>query len=294
MQSKNPWGYNNSDLLTMYQGASADGECPLVVDTTTASCGDSRFGCWVCTMVEQDKSMSAMIQNDAEKEWMMPLLKLRNKLDFRDANLDSTKPAENDRRLRDFRRMNGSVQIFKGRAIHGPYLQETRATWLRELLEAQTWIRKNGPEEVRDLELISLDEINEIRRIWVVEKHEMEDLLPQVYEDATGEKFPGRQLDELAFGAAEMEILAEICGENQLDYELTRELLDIERRYLSKAKRRGLYDDVEKAFRRHFYSDEKDAIDFALRKKKGHDDAEGLEIDLSAKALTKLEEEASK
>jgi len=58
-QCKNPWGYNNADLLGMYAGASADGECPLVVDTSTPSCGDSRFGCWVCTLVEKDKSMSA-------------------------------------------------------------------------------------------------------------------------------------------------------------------------------------------------------------------------------------------
>src|SRR3984957_1692003 len=78
MQIPNPWGYRNKDLLTMYQGASADGECPLVVDSTTPSCGDSRFGCWVCTLVERDKSMTAMIQNDEEKEWMLPLLELRN------------------------------------------------------------------------------------------------------------------------------------------------------------------------------------------------------------------------
>ena len=64
-QVKNPWGHNNRDLLGMYAGASADGECPLVVDTSTPSCGDSRFGCWVCTLVEKDKSMTAMIQNDA-------------------------------------------------------------------------------------------------------------------------------------------------------------------------------------------------------------------------------------
>ena len=57
MQKANPWGYENQDLLTMYQGASADGECPLVVDTSTPSCGDSRFGCWTCTLVEKDKSM---------------------------------------------------------------------------------------------------------------------------------------------------------------------------------------------------------------------------------------------
>ena len=61
MQVANPWGYSNKDLLTMYAGASADGECPLVVDTTTPSCGDSRFGCWVCTLVEKDKSMTASL-----------------------------------------------------------------------------------------------------------------------------------------------------------------------------------------------------------------------------------------
>jgi DNA sulfur modification protein DndC len=39
MQVKNPWGHTNKSLLGMYQGASADGECPLVVDTSTPSCG---------------------------------------------------------------------------------------------------------------------------------------------------------------------------------------------------------------------------------------------------------------
>src|SRR5690606_34784092 len=56
MQVTNRWGINNRDLLTMYQGASSDGECPLVVDSSTPSCGDSRFGCWVCTLVDRDKS----------------------------------------------------------------------------------------------------------------------------------------------------------------------------------------------------------------------------------------------
>src|SRR5262249_52237535 len=39
MQVKNPWGYDNKDLLTIYQGASPDAECPLVIDTSTPSCG---------------------------------------------------------------------------------------------------------------------------------------------------------------------------------------------------------------------------------------------------------------
>ncbi len=46
MQIPNPWGHDNKSLLTMYQGATEGGECPLVVDASTPSCGSSRFGCW--------------------------------------------------------------------------------------------------------------------------------------------------------------------------------------------------------------------------------------------------------
>ncbi len=109
MQVKNPWGHDNKSLLGMYQGATEGGECPLVVDTTTPSCGTSRFGCWVCTLVDKDRSMEAMIKNDEEKVWMTPLLELRNELDNPD-----------DRGLRDFRRMNGHVQLFHDRTIPGP------------------------------------------------------------------------------------------------------------------------------------------------------------------------------
>ena len=63
----NPWGGNNRDLLAMYRDANA-AECPLVIDTSTASCGNSRFGCWVCTVVEHDKSMESMI--DSGEDWM--------------------------------------------------------------------------------------------------------------------------------------------------------------------------------------------------------------------------------
>ncbi|MGB2612954.1 MAG: DNA phosphorothioation system sulfurtransferase DndC [Isosphaeraceae bacterium] len=72
MQVRNPWGHDNKSLLGMYQGATEGGECPLVVDTSTPSCGTSRFGCWVCTVVDKDRSMEAMIKNDEEKLWMTP------------------------------------------------------------------------------------------------------------------------------------------------------------------------------------------------------------------------------
>ena len=267
MQVENPWGYNNKDLLTMYQGASEDGECPLVVDATTPSCGDSRFGCWVCTLVEKDKSMHAMIQNDEEKEWMLPLLELRNRL-------DPPKTPDGDRPLRDFRRMNGAVQLYNDRPIPGPYKQEAREMWLRQVLEAQKHIRENGPQSVCDIELITLNELEEIRRIWVVEKHEIEDSLPQVYEDVIGEAYPGGSLDDnFVMGATEMGLLREICEGDDLHFQLVRELLSVEKRHKSMLRRAGLFDAIESSFYRNFYEDENDAIQRAKLRRDVLDEA---------------------
>ena len=264
MQVRNPWGFPNKDLLTMYQGASADGECPLVIDSSTPSCGDSRFGCWVCTLVEKDKSMQAMIQNDQEKEWMLPLLELRNELDA------------DDRALRDFRRMNGSVQLFKDRVIPGPYTQAAREQWLRKVLEAQRHIRSHGPEVVREIELITLAELAEIRRLWVLEKHEIEDSLPRIYEEVLSAPYPGGRVDDsLMLGAAEMAILREICGSDELHFQLTRELLDVERQHRSMARRAGLFKALEQALRRGFYDNAEDAEQRALSRRSVLDDVRG-------------------
>ena len=126
LQYPNPWGHSNKDLMSMYSGASADGECPLVIDTSTPSCGNSRFGCWVCTMVTEDKSMAAMIQNDEEKSWMLPMLDFRNEI---------AGDWETDRKRRDFRRKDGRLTWHNNRLVHGPYTKETREFFLRRLLE---------------------------------------------------------------------------------------------------------------------------------------------------------------
>jgi DNA sulfur modification protein DndC len=76
LQSKNPWGSDNMDLLRLYQHACAGGECPLVIETGTQSCGKSRFGCWVCTVVPKDISMEHFVNNGGA--WMRDLLLFRN------------------------------------------------------------------------------------------------------------------------------------------------------------------------------------------------------------------------
>jgi DNA sulfur modification protein DndC len=228
-----------------------------VVDASTPSCGDSRFGCWTCTLVDKDKSMSAMIQNDEEKEWMLPLLDLRNDLDLAD-----------DRHLRDFRRMNGAVQLFHDKPIPGPYTQEARERWLTRLLEAQAWIRANGPDYVRSLQLVTLAELEEIRRIWVVDKHEFDDRVPVIYQATIGERYPGAPLDEhLPLGPDTAEILRLVTGDDQIHFELVRELLDIEQRHRAQARRAGLFEALEKAMRRGFYDNEDDATTRALRRR---------------------------
>ncbi|SDT34851.1 DNA sulfur modification protein DndC [Friedmanniella luteola] len=277
MQVANPWGYRNKDLLTMYQGASTDGECPLVVDSTTPSCGDSRFGCWTCTLVDKDKSMSAMIQNDDEKEWMLPLLELRNALDMRD-----DEGFRDDRVLRDWRRMNGRVQLMERKStgelemIHGPYTQQSREEWLRKLLGAQAHIRENGPEGMGALELVSLDELHEIRRIWVFEKHEIEDSLPHIYAEVTGGQFPGKPLDEhLVLSADDVDTLRQLCDGDELRFEMTRSLLAVEQKFRTRSRRSGLFEELEKVVRHGFYDGRDDAGQRARAYKEVADVARG-------------------
>jgi DNA sulfur modification protein DndC len=129
------------------------------------------------------------------------------------------------------------------------------------LLDAQSYIRKHGPSEVADIKLISLDELAEIRRIWVVDKHELEDSLPRIYEEATGEKLPGESMDEdVVLRAAEMNHLRQLCGDDRLHYELTRELLSLTRQQRNAARRSGLFEQLEKSFSKHFYDNAEDAI----------------------------------
>jgi DNA sulfur modification protein DndC len=255
MQVKNPWGYSNKSLLGMYQGASADGECPLVVDTSTPSCGSSRFGCWVCTVVDKDRSMEAMIKNDDEKVWMTPLLELRNDL----GNM------ELDRSRRDYRRMNGKVQLFGNDKsnldiIPGPYTKESREYWLRKLLETQKTVRGLGPAEVSGIELISMAELQEIRNIWLYEKHEFDDSLPKIFEEVVGETFPLPPADDQLLRGDDWQLLAELCGDDPVFFQLQASLLDVERQHRGMSRRAGIYDALEDRLKSAQFSNHAEAL----------------------------------
>lgn len=254
MQYKNPWGYSNQELLTLYRGATADNECPLMVEKDLPSCGRSRFGCWVCTMVEKDKSMEAMIANDDEKAWMTPLLEFRNEFG------DESK----DRERRSFRKMGGFLQGSYGQLHHGPYLKEYREKWLHHLLEMQKEINKNGPEEFCNLELITLPELRNIRRIWVFDKHEFDDSLPRIYSSVMGVPFDDPEWIGLeTFREEEWDILKDVCDDlypdEDLAFEMMYSLIDVENRSSSLNQRKGILDSLEDCIRHTFYKNETDA-----------------------------------
>ena len=257
MQYKNPWGYSNSDLMTLYRGATADNECPLMHEKNLPTCGKSRFGCWVCTMVEKDKSMEAMIANDDEKAWMIPLLEFRNVF----GDLDG------DRERRSFRRMNGKLQGSYGQLYHGPYKKEVREGWLERLLEIQCEIQKDGPEEFRTLELISIPELREIRRIWVRSKHEFEDSVPRIYKKVTGKEFDDPDwIETETFGKREWDILKKtcdsMCKDEDLAFEMMYSLIDIENQATGMNERKGILDEIETCIKKNFYKSEEDATKY--------------------------------
>lgn len=271
MQYKNPWGYDNNDLLTMYKGATADGECPMMVEAGLPSCGKSRFGCWVCTMVEQDKSMEAMIANDSEKEWMTPLLEFRNEIGNE----------ELDRSRRDFRRRGGYLQGCYGRLNHGPYKKEIREMWLEKLLEIQIEINEIGPEEFESLELITIQELIEIRKIWINEYHEFDDSLPGIYEKIIGKPFPDNTIySSSSYKKREWDILKEVCtpdknNEEEQLFELMYTLVDIESKSNAMNNRKGILEQIEKTIKQNFYKNEDDASEYYFSRTKRKRDLGG-------------------
>lgn len=257
LQYKNPWNYSNMDLMTMYRGATADNECPLQIDKSAPTCGKSRFGCWVCTMVEKDKSMEAMILNDQEKEWMSILLEFRNEFGNE----------VGDRERRSFRRMRGNLQGNYGKLFHGPYKKEVREYWLERLLNIQKEIQENGPEEFSDLELIRIPELQAIRRIWVNDKHEFDDSLPKIYERVVGKEFVDPEwIHYENFEAEEWNILKEVCEEmfpdEELVFEMMYSLVDVENKSSGVNQRKGILDSVNSIIGKTCYKNEEDATQY--------------------------------
>ncbi len=163
-------------------------------------------------------------------------------------------------RRRDYRRIDGRVQLFHDSTVAGPYKRQWREHWLRRVLEAQEQVRRLGPPEVQTLELISMDELREIRRLWLQEKHEFQDSLPRIFEEVTGRPFPKPEMDDAVLGGEDWEILKTICGGDEDFFTLQTELLDIERQFRGMSRRPGIYEALEDRLRARQYASEAEAV----------------------------------
>lgn len=151
-----PW-IDHSYMMSLYDKGSGEGDCNIALNPDSPSCGKTRFGCWVCTVVEKDRSMEGMLHNG--EEWMKPLWGYREKL------YEWRKPESGKR---DSRRRNGSFGT-------GPFLPQTRRELLDALLQVEKKTTDNyhqmkksdlGYNPIEKVELIKDEEIKLIQENW--------------------------------------------------------------------------------------------------------------------------------
>ncbi len=232
LQVPSPWGGDNRRLRALYRSAH-DGECPLVVDDTTSPCGNSRFGCWVCTVVDRDHSMEAMI--DSGEEWMIPLL------DFRDW-LASTQDPNVKPEQREYKGRNGRVRITERGLLWRTYTLDFSKQMLKRLLETQAQVREYNP----DFPLIREDELREIRRLWLTERQDWEDSLPQIYTEVTEHVIEWDFNDVSTPGQLELGLLEQIAQRHNVPVQFPQKLLDAEWKYYGMRRRGLIHKTIEK------------------------------------------------
>ncbi len=222
MSVPNFWGGDNKVLVTLYRNASKDAtECPLVIDTSTPSCGKSRFGCWVCTVVKTDNSMESLIDNG--EEWMEPMSDFRNYL--AEARNDETK------------RMKVSRD---NRNRLGPFHFEIRADLLKRLLEVQ----KSIQEEESHLELISKQELAAIQVQWNYDgsfDYNVSEIYQGVYNKPLLMNSERKKQE-----AEELRLLEKVCLENNINPDHVRTLMETEKNNVHYDRRGSIFLEMRK------------------------------------------------
>ena len=203
-----PWGSDNKYLFSLYQGENLGEEQSVIGEIDKEKIpvtGNSRFGCWICTMVKEDKSLQTFI--DRGETWLIPLRNFRNWL----------MGLRSDPNAREYKRRNGSVYRKPDGTIgQGPFTLETRKEMLRRLLQL---------EEETGFSLITIDELKQIDLLWDHEGDLSRRSLVNIYSSVKGKQLPW---DEYKLPVFPDDIIAEIqrlCEENDVEFELIAKLI---------------------------------------------------------------------
>lgn len=244
-----PWGADNSKLFQIYSDASADDyECPtMVTNDKHRSCGQSRFGCWTCTVVKEDKSLTAQVMGG--KEWLRPLLDFRNAL-FEGRNISSN---------RESTRRNGQYAVTEDGHNQGNYTITYRIELLTQLLRTQKQLQKRIPE----IELIRKSELIAIQVIWrrdlaVPMKNHKEsiyyDTVSEIYNKIYHKKLSMKKMDDKL--KKEVDLLRNACMGKEENFHLIQELLGLQKQKALLSKKRGLRNEIAQVVEK-YVKDEK-------------------------------------
>ncbi len=288
LEWENPWGGKNLTLWNLYKDSSGQGECPMVIDETTPSCGNSRFGCWTCTVVTKDRAMESLIENG--EEWMSPLLEFRNKLAF------TTDPANKDE-FRNFKRRTGKVtyQYAKDgeditaerKHVPGPYWLKYRKQWLTELLK----LDKQFKDEQREIELITAPELHAIRQEWLHDPNEPDwnDSLPGLFKEIYGFDLDWVYDDGASFGKDEAELLSELSEDFDIEPEMVMKLIELEVSMEGLSRRTGISDKIATLLKQDWGSLESIKEKHSVLQSRSEYDVHQKEIDRYNQQLEEIE-----
>ncbi len=212
IQHSNPWGDNNRALFKLYSDAGG-GECPIQIDTSTPACGNSRFGCWTCTVVEKDKASEGLLATGDER--------MEHLIDFRETLIEFRAPESG---YRDMRRMNGADGP-------GPLKIEGRRELLKRLLKLQA---DTG------LTLISEEELLLIQQCWKTARDP---------DDGRGvarivNRNQGLLMNDLKEASRLRELQEEVAREKGISADTLRRLLGKVEEYSESQRAMGLPDDL--------------------------------------------------
>ncbi len=239
LDDKSEWFDFNQTLSSLYSGSSSD-ECVLVLEEDTRPCGNSRFGCWVCTLVNEDKSLRGFLETDYITDETKEILE--KLINFRDWVLKN----RNNPDMRLKRRKHGQIYYLgegdNRRIGLGPYTLEARKEILKRLLIIQKEINLLTENSISK-ELIREAELKTIRSIWINEG-DWEDSLPQLYFEIFKEHPSWSEKEIALLERDEIELLIDLSKKYELDVEILKRLISIENNNLGYAVRSNIMKEI--------------------------------------------------
>lgn len=281
LEWETPWGGKNLVLWNLYKDSSGQGECPMVIDETTPSCGNSRFGCWTCTVVTKDRAMESLVQNG--ETWMLPLLKFRNILSR------STSP-KLKKKYRNHIRRDGRLafktlredgeKILTDDYTTGPYKLKYRKLAMTLLLKTQ----KQLSAKQKDLELITVPELYAVRHEWLNDPNEpdWDDELPIIFRNIFGFDLDWTVDDTNQFSQQESALLNEVAPAHDISPQMLKKLIDLEVSMSGLTRRVGIFNKIGRLIQQDW-----DSAETIIKENK---DTRQKQIDQSREVQSLMEE----